>query len=1168
MAPTPAQVRAEIARALPLDLVGPPPGHALATEALPDPPSRWYLTGFLAPQGAAEEQKSDPTSQEEIAFGAAGAAGGDDDETPDKPSARRAFFPSSIGVSVLVPGSATGIDATVTWGDYVPERVAKEGKQGRSAKDSAPPPAPLADDSGDAAGAKGTREVWRRTPRAEPVRIDLSKARETIDVPGSGGLQVVVRSRALPPRAQKLGPKGARVVSVFLVNERVPDVEPGKKDRAFAFQARLALDVPEGFVRRPNLRGKDAEDWDEQIADLQYRDQGEVAVGHGIATHAEVGAEGVCRHVETAWVPTAQVEKVVPGEVPGLKPALSMEALGDDAATPEGIAASLVPLVEEYGKWIAREQATSIPDAGRAGVAAELCRRADGVKQRIQAGIDILAKGGAPFSAFKLANKAMAHQARRRDPERYAKAIPEWRPFQLAFVLLNLRSVVDPTHPDRETVDLLFFPTGGGKTEAYLGLAAFTLILRRMTNPGLASAGVTVLMRYTLRLLTLDQLERAATLVCALELLREADTKTLGPWPFEIGLWVGMGATPNRIGKKGETDPHSARAKTIAFQNNDKRRTSPIPLERCPWCKRRFEPTSFVLLAGGKPNQDRPTDLRVTCASRACEFSSAKGRPLPIVAVDEPLYRRLPCFLIATVDKFAALPWIGQTAALFGKADRADGEGFYGAADPGRGRPLPAPLLPPDLVIQDELHLISGPLGTMVGLYETALDALSTRRVGSVDVRPKVIASTATVRRAEKQIHALFARREVEIFPPQGPTLGDSFFATTAPVADPERPAPGSRNARMYMGVAAPGRSLKVVLLRTYLALLGAAERAYRAAGGHENPANPADPYATLVGYFNSLRELGGSRRIVEDEVRHRVSDYASRRREDEKRGLFDSRRIAYDVVELTSRESTSKVAEAKRRLDLPFSNDERVDVALATNMISVGLDIQRLGLLVALGQPKTTSEYIQATSRVGRDDERPGLVVTLFNVHRPRDRSCYERFEAFHASFYRAVEATSVTPFSPRAIDRGLAGVAIALARLGVPTLTPPGGAIRIAKVRAEADRMAEVLGARLVAHDPDRSTEAAEAERASLKKRVADLFDAWSQIAEGQLEHAAGLQYQREEGGAPPLLRDPLEPETDARFRKMRAHRSLRDVEPSVNMWVRTPDGHDLVVDEEAAS
>src|ERR671923_314284 len=147
---------------------------------------------------------------------------------------------------------------------------------------------------------------------------------------------------------------------------------------------------------------------------------------------------------------------------------------------------------------------------------------------------------------------------------------PQWRPFQLAFLLMNLPGIVHPAHDDREVVDLLFFPTGGGKTEAYLGLAAFTLVLRRLRHPGIQSAGLSVLMRYTLRLLTLDQLGRAATLICALELLRRNDVNKFGDWPFEIGLWVGRAATPNRMGKKGDNDPNTARARTRKFWDSDK----------------------------------------------------------------------------------------------------------------------------------------------------------------------------------------------------------------------------------------------------------------------------------------------------------------------------------------------------------------------------------------------------------------------------------------------------------------------------------------------------------------------------------------------------------------------------------------------------------------------
>ena len=295
-------------------------------------------------------------------------------------------------------------------------------------------------------------------------------------------------------------------------------------------------------------------------------------------------------------------------------------------------------------------------------------------------------------------------------------------------------------------------------------------------------------------------------------------------------------------------------------------------------------------------------------------------------------------------------------------------------------------------------------------------------------MRPKIVASTATVRRAQRQIQALFHRPVVEVFPPQGPDRRDSYFARTHTVEE--------SNGRLYVGIAAQGRSPKVVQLRAYMALLGAAQQAYKEAGGHNNKNNPADPYMTLLGYFNSLRELGGSRRIIEDEVCTRLTGYARRKRVGEKRGLFDDRRIAYEVLELTSRVSTNKVADAKRKLARPFYEDDRVDVAIATNMISVGLDIVRLGLMVVLNQPKTSAEYIQATSRVGRDPERPGLVVTLLNIHRARDRSHYERFRAYHASFYRSVEATSVTLRSRWTGARGGGGLA---ARTGHD---PPGGA------------------------------------------------------------------------------------------------------------------------------
>jgi hypothetical protein len=677
------------------------------------------------------------------------------------------------------------------------------------------------------------------------------------------------------------------------------------------------------------------------------------------------------------------------------------------------------------------------------------------------------------------------------------------------------------------------------------------LILRRLRDPTVGSAGLSVLMRYTLRLLTLDQLSRAATLICALELERQEHVDQLGPWPFEIGLWVGRSATPNKMGAVGDSDPESARSRTIAHKSGTGK-PAPIPLEECPWCGWKFTKDSFQLL----PNEKHPTDLRLGCKNKKCEF----GRQLlPVLAVDEPIYRRLPCFMIATVDKFAAMPWTGEVGGFFGRVQRQDKDGFYGPCDPGRGRPLPKDRLPPpDLVIQDELHLISGPLGTMVGLYESALDQLCLFEVDGKQVRPKIVASTATVRRAETQIRALFNRPVVDIFPPPGPDRRYSFFAETDPDHD---------HARLYIGLAAQGRSPKVLMLRTYLALLAAAQKIYTRLKKAGDP-TAADAYMTLLGYFNALRELGGARRVIEDEVVSKLTGYSRRARVGEADPSFENRKIAYEVVELTSRVSTDKVAEAKRRLAVPFTDaKERVDVAIATNMISVGLDITRLGLMVVYGQPKSSAEYIQATSRVGRSLDRPGLVVTILNVHKPRDRSHYERFTAFHESFYRGVEATSVTPFSPRALDRGLAGTLVAMARQGDAVMTPALGA---GQILVERPRLAFVIAALAERARAHTKGDAAEAERYRQRThdRALDLLEEWSKIALDYQARNTNLQYQPgEAGGAKQLLYEFLNPELKslpARHQKFRANRSLRDVEPSVNLWLKTLDNVDVVEDD----
>ena len=955
-----ASVRDYLIEALRLDLIGPQPGdEGLQRERLPYAPSGWYLAGFLAPTGAPDAQRAQD-AEEELDEPAEPIEGGDDASAPERGSGKRVFLPSSMGLSLLADRSVKRLHVVLSWGDYAP------------GEDPAGDAGNPSDGNEPAAGTSRRRFApWVRCPRAETIGIDLAAvqvgARVRLDVPASGGLEIVCLVRETRVRGVD-GSLDARAVSVFVVNRRPAAEEDDLQDTAFAFQVGMSVAADRPLVPRYDPRGLDSDDWDERLADLHYRDAAEYAVGHNVSTYAET-ADGECRRVHTEWMPRAAVERVKPSHIPDVE--FDMEALGalNDAANAKR---SLNPLVTAYRVWIEgqREGAQAF-SGGRREVADELVSRAARAADRIQGGIDLLDDLDV-LEAFRIANRAMAAAARRRraQDEGGAPAAvgpPAWRPFQLAYILMNLRGIAEPTHVEREIVDLLFFQTGGGKTEAYLGLAAFTLVLRRLRDPDPVHRGLSVLMRYTLRLLTLDQLGRAAALICALELEREAAPGRLGTWPFEIALWVGRAATPNYMGRKGDPSDNTARARTLRFAR-DTSRDPPLPLDRCPWCGTKFGKRSFRLA----PDTDNPTNLLVRCVNRRCDF--AGKRHLPIVAVDEPIYERLPAFMIATADKFAAMPWSGETAGFFRGGD---------AADP----------RPPDLIIQDELHLISGPLGTMAGLYETAVDHLCRRWIDGKEVRPKIIASTATVRLARKQIRALFGRSSVAVFPAPGIERRDAFFAEQAPQTDV--------NPRLYLGIAAQGRGPKVIFLRSTITLMAAAQAAWDAADKGCG-ANPADPYMTVVAYFNALRELGSARRIVEDEIGSRLLTYAGRKRLDDEVGLFADRQIAFEPVELNSRVGTANVAEAKRRLSLGFDDSDRVDVALATNMISVGLDITRLGLMLVSGQPKTTAEYIQATSRVGRDPARPGLVVALLNVHKPRDRSHYERFSAWHDSFYR----------------------------------------------------------------------------------------------------------------------------------------------------------------------
>lgn len=659
-------------------------------------------------------------------------------------------------------------------------------------------------------------------------------------------------------------------------------------------------------------------------------------------------------------------------------------------------------LCGQYEQWII-ETSQLVPALDRSLQATaqrhlDRCREA---LQRMRVGVGLLARDSDAWEAFRLANKAMLMQRARSDWLAAADraSTPDldddhrWRPFQIAFILLCLEGIANPHSEDREVTDLLWFPTGGGKTEAYLGLLAFTAMLRRLRAPS-SGHGVTAIMRYTLRLLTIQQFERASLLVCCLESIRRTDSR-LGDAPIEIGLWVGRGATPNTL-VEAKVSIDKLRQGVRLQQLN------PLQLHRCPWCANPIGPQSIWIARS-------PQRLVTACRDDGCEFSAG----LPVCVVDEDIYSRHPMLIIATSDKFASMPWRDSCVSLF------NGD-------------LPG-IRPPELIIQDELHLISGPLGTLSGLYETAVDLLCSAQ-GS---KPKVIASTATIRRAEAQMASLFDRG-VRQFPPAGISAADSFFSVEVPPAD--------KGTRLYVGVTAPGTSQTTLLVRTYAAIL-------QAVAELDGPPAVKDPYWTLIGYFNSLRVLGGARMQVQDDVNDRLDLisrwHASIRREIEHR------------IELTSRESSGDIPDHLRRMGIRHPDPEALDVILATNMISVGVDINRLGLMAVMGQPQSTSEYIQATSRVGR--RYPGMVITMLNAAKSRDRSHYESFREFHAALYRQVESSSVTPFSSQARSRALHAVLVALVRLTVPGLRANNSASNVGKMLASLEPAKAAIIARV---------------------------------------------------------------------------------------------------------
>lgn len=1147
-----------------------------------------YLVGKLAPRTAAEEEcieglrgptavdedtgegKAPPNLRplEEIGEGrnkggrrllpgeefasTSGAADPDDDATPAVDASKnQSVVPSSLGLTVCVDAAVETLDLDARWGRYVrtvsEEQTTEDGK-------------PL--------------RAWKRVPSGGRLSLPMKEGRIDPVAPDAECPRVVVQGTVRPPL-----PSGERLVTIFLVNDQ-PKPEQNQ-DEAWVFQPELALRHPEGasvFRRRPIIQD-DGQDPERAALEMIYRRRVEFAVGHGVAVHAEPSPEDPTRAAEVCTAVLPQYEVAVtepPGGNPGDRAALRrmvQEGLLDMQRLAEmdraDIISALSLLTDDYEAWIGEQRARIGRDVvGYDNAGRQAMDRCDEVLKRLREGIATLEKSDTAFAAFRFANRAMAMQRvhsvyalRRRRGDKVELAdvdVPEnrsWRPFQLAFILLSVPALADPAHPDRTRpvdaiADLLWFPTGGGKTEAYLGVAAFTMAVRRLQGNlgGLdASRGLSVIMRYTLRLLTVQQFQRATVLLCAMEVLRRADEKSWGWTPFTLGLWVGERVTPN------DTE---ASHEAIEAERTGKRPTmsSPAQLTFCPWCGSEIAPGRDVEVQRFGHDIGRTF---IYCGDKLgrCDFSRAKSKELglPVLVVDDEIYRRPPSMLIATVDKFAMMAWRGQVRTLFGRATRECPRHGLLWPDSGcngkhnRRGALPAvdaiaidPIRPPDLIIQDELHLISGPLGTMVGLYETTVDGLSTWAMDGKTVRPKVIASTATVRKAPEQVNNVFLRR-VSVFPPHGLDVEDDFFSVQRPIAE----KPGRR----YVGICSPGAARPAVLIRVYTALLTAAQSLFERFG----PA--ADPWMTVVGYFNSLRELGGMRRLAEDDVQTR--SYRVQMSRVARPGL--AQRSVKIVDELTSRVPNKEIPKKLDQLEIAFKaaldpatgtykaswakgEARAIDIVLASSMLGVGVDVVRLGLMVVNGQPKSSAEYIQATSRVGRFF--PGLICTVLTWARPRDLSHYETFEHYHATFYKHVEAQSVTPFAPRALDRGLTGAMVGWLRLAREEYNPNLGAERLDSAsKPEVGEVKQVVAGRAW-----RVTSSKDAQQLA-EDMVGERCDEWANEATRggrRLGYEAGRTRKKGQGDIAALLRKPGLQTWD----RFTVPLSLREVEPGVRL------------------
>ena len=774
------------------------------------------------------------------------------------------------------------------------------------------------------------------------------------------------------------------IVTVSLCNaQEVSDDQAGRdfffeRAQKTLFEAGIRCAIDGGEIGVYPRVDRSLLDQEEQEVELQYANRHIYAIGHGCAADWEL-RDGKVVELRSEAIPAVEVPQMTADTGSAGEPVLSLARLTKIDNAYATLLSDLAAFVDGYETWVSHRQGdiSILPpedhDAGE-----RIVKRMELAIARMRAGLRLLEQNDKARLAFSLANRAMLDQMRQHDllhDKSRADHEYRWRPFQLAFLLTTLESTANEDSEFRETVDLIWFPTGGGKTEAYLGLVAFQVTLRRLRHPD-TGGGTAVLMRYTLRLLTRDQFIRATRLICALELIRR-ERDDLGAAPITIGMWVGEATSPNSFQKAAEL-VNKAR---VAGEK------PALVLEHCPWCGQGFTVDR---------NYDSGSQrFHFLCRNPDCGFGASPEGVLPCNVVDEALYATAPTMLVATVDKFARLAWEARANAFFGGP---------------RHRP-------PELIIQDELHLIASALGSVAGLYEAAIDTVLQLR----GVYPKYIASTATIRMADQQVKRLYGR-EVAVFPPPGLGCDDAYFARTVPLEQ--------RPGRIYVGYLAPMLNRQQCLAPLAAALLLAP---YVLFEGDQHELELLDAWWTQVVYHGSLKGVGNSHTAFASDTRDfmRLLSDTSDAPAQENEKAKKRERSTPSIAQLTSLQTAAQNADIFDRLSKTREEAGCLDAVLATNMISVGLDVARLALMVINGQPLTTAEYIQASSRVGRS-EAPGVVFANYYREQARSLSHYESFRPYHEAFYRFVEPTSVTPYTYQARLRALPAALVIVMRHG----------------------------------------------------------------------------------------------------------------------------------------